>query len=554
MSENTPNKNDLTEEVKEQSAPEPFQSTIFTKHVYEEKKKRRFNGDIKRIVICAMAIVACVSIVASILLIIKLVPNNVGTTSSTTMSAPTESSGGTINSVDSSDGLENVKSFSVNNMSASYTFIPHRENFGEKVVTTWQIQGVDKSLTVSDSIASFIKNCLNIKYIKAMENTFDSPEEYYAYYGLSDSEATRGVVVQYEDGTEKIILVGSETPTNDGHYVTVTGDSKVYIVSNDIIDYYDYTPIEFANKTILTAMKKSSANSKYYNESDEISAYDYITISGSIFGNKPVRFEMSNSASKEYMPYQMTAPYNRPADSEFISKILAFAQDGMRANAVLGYVATEQNKKDLGLDKPKCVIECKIGEYKFKVIIGGFYREDSTELCMMIEGKTQIFSISAAALEFISEDYADMLSTDIVMENIYNIESVEFTDSTGKHTFNITHTPISGDEDMYNTDVKYKGQLTNTNHFKYLYQRVLFLTMHEFVFDADKSETVLKVVFKHIDDAPDTTLEITKIPNESRRYYVWVNGEVLGEVLKSPVEDIIENLAKYVAGQEVTAP
>ena len=33
---------------------------------------------------------------------------------------------------------------------------------------------------------------------------------------------------------------------------------------------------------------------------------------------------------------------------------------------------------------------------------------------------------------------------------------------------------------------------------------------------------------------------------------VWVDGTPLGEVLVSSVKDITDNLAKYVAGQEVT--
>ena len=47
-------------------------------------------------------------------------------------------------------------------------------------------------------------------------------------------------------------------------------------------------------------------------------------------------------------------------------------------------------------------------------------------------------------------------------------------------------------------------------------------------------------------------VEFTESENDRYHYVVWVDGTPLGEVLVSSVKDITDNLAKYVAGQEVT--
>ena len=280
MSEN-PNVNLPEDEIKEEALetaqpqeakPQAFdttESTIFQKHVYEEKKPIK-NGNKKRLFTCIIAVVLCAAIAGSAFLINKLIPND-------------DTSSFNSSTVDLSiklleydkivkpsfveiDGQQveidnNIKSVSIYNYYENYSFSPYYElNKDEKTTsssttssdkkkylysTKWQVNGIDRKLTKSGVIANHIIDCLNVTAIREMENTFDNLEDYYAYYGLDDS--TRGFTVEFTDGKEDlVIIVGDQLPSKDANYVTVSGDEKVYAVSSEFLKNYGFFPVDFA--------------------------------------------------------------------------------------------------------------------------------------------------------------------------------------------------------------------------------------------------------------------------------------------------------------------
>ena len=170
----------------------------------------------------------------------------------------------------------------------------------------------------------------------------------------------------------------------------------------------------------------------------------------------------------------------------------------------------------------------------------------------MVEGKTQIFYIDQVKFNFITNDIEKMFGTDLVMEDIYTIKAIEFTDSTGKHRFDIKHTPLDEKEDTFTTTITNNGVETNTQSFKYLYQRVLLLSLLDFETKAEKTDVILRVRFIRADTSKDKVLELTASPNDPYHYLAWVDGQVMGEVLKTTADDISESLAKYLKGEELT--
>ncbi|MBE6798529.1 MAG: DUF4340 domain-containing protein [Ruminococcaceae bacterium] len=546
-------------------------STVFSKRVYNEKKPVR-KGETKRILTVVVACVLCVAIGLSVFAVVKFLPEEQetasGNSSVLTNSIEVLKYDELVkNSTAKINGKEktvssNIKSFSINNYYESYTFSPYYVKSAGATVSSaassdpskpeydvmWQINGIDSNLTLSATIAAHIKNCLNITASREMPNTYPTLEEYYAAYGIDSENATRGVVVEFNDGTEDmVILVGDRIPTGNGNYVTVSGDEKVYVVGEETVKYYDYLPIDFADKTMVGTMLKTDSNKKYYDDQDELVYYDYIKLSGELIGDKPVTFTISKSPSAEFLPYFMSSPYNRPANKEFIAEIISFASTGLKADSLLTYKATDTSIKNCQLDKPKCVIEFKAGDYKFKIIVGGVIQEDSTSLPVMIEGKQQIFYVDQSVFDFIPSDLENMFGTDVVMENIYTLNALEYTDSNGVHRFNIIHTPIKGETDAYTTKIKKGGTEYDTVSFKNLYQRVLYLSLLDFDTEAKKGDLVLKVRFVH-KNYKDTVLEITECAESQYHYLVFVDGNVYGKVLKTSVNEITRYLDIYING------
>lgn len=552
-------------------------STVFQKRVYNEKKPVK-KGDTKRIVTVIVACVLCVAIGVSIFSVIKFLPKNTDVNSelsslpSTTVDVLSydklvKNSTAKVNGKNETVS-SNIKSFSINNYYEAYTFSPYYVKSSSSTASSntssttdkpkydamWQIKGVDSNLTLSTSIEAHMKNCLNIVATRAMENTYPTLEEYYKAYGIDKENFTRGVVVEFNDGTEDmVILVGDRIPTGSGNYVTVSGDEKVYVVSDSIIKYYDYLPIDFADKTMVGSLLKNDKSSKYFNEQDELVYFDYVKLSGELVGNKTISFKISDGPSAESMPYFMSSPYTRPANDEFISKIIALASGGLKADSLLTFKATDKNIKSCQLDKPKCVIEFKAGSYKFKLIVGGIIQEGSTNLPVMVEGKQQIFYVDKSVFDFIPSEIKEMFGVNIVMESIYSLKGMEYTYSKGTHRFDVIHTPIAGETDMYTTKIKKGSSEYDTVSFKNLYQRVLSLSLIDFDTSAKKGAVVLKIRFIH-KAYSDTVLELTECAESQYHYYVYVNGTIYGKVLKTSVEDIIKNLDLYLNGELVPEP
>lgn len=555
------------------------QSTIFQKHIYEDKKPVK-NGNKRRIITCVIAVALCAAIAGSAFLVRELIPNDEGTVSMNSSTVDFS-----IKLLDYNDIVKpavielngeqvevdnNIKGVSIYNYYENYSFAPYYEPAAEDEEdddssdsssseeksypydTKWQVNGIDRSLTLSSSISSHIKSCLTVTAIREMENTFDNLEEYYAYYGLDDS--TRGFTVEFTDGTEDlVIIVGDQLPSKDANYVTVSGDEKVYAVSSEFIKNYDYLPVDFADMTTVDAIEQNDSNKAYFNEAGDLARFDYITLSGRIFGDKPLRFEMSEGPSADFMPYMMMIPYRRPADETFIESVLSFANNGLDASRLYTFNATEENKKACALDDPACVIELKAGDYRFKLTVGGMVQEESTALSVMADGRPQIFSIDASFFDFVTDDYTEMFNQNFIMENIYTIKSVIFTDTEGSHEFSLTHTPIEGAEEAYNTAVKKGGAEMDDQSFKHLYQRVLMLSLLEFSTEEEPAEPILTVRFKYIGDYEDKVLEFTISPHDAYHCIAWVDGTPLGEVLKTSVDDIIKNLEVYNGGGTVPA-
>ncbi len=594
MSDN-PNKDKFeSEEQKtaptvEESTPDTKpQSTIFQKHVYETKKPVK-NGNIKRLIICAVALVICGAIVGSIFLTKSLLPDD---TASATSSVPEESTIPVIKlkdivkdstvKVDGKDAtvdtniesvyfINNFDEFTVKNYftevekkekattsSTSSTASTASTSSTAKTEythdTNWYVDGLDRDLTVSSAIYDAVKKCLTINAVREMPNSFSSVEEYHKYYGMKD-KLTAGVVVRFNDGTDMLtISLGQAVGTGDVFYVLTTLSDTVYAITTEYADYFFCSTKEFADPTVITPIEYSEDKKFYFNENKELARFDSIKITGEVFGNKTYTFGLATGASADYMPYKMTAPYTRPASSEFIGKILKIVNDGLEASVLYSYSVTEEDRKECGLDKPKCTVEVKIDDYKVKLIIGGF-RDDGTEsLSAMVEGKKQVFGIDKEDLAFLinaSNDITKLFNPGFILEEIYTVESFEMKVGSDKYKFNLKHTPRESDDKVMDTEVKLGSSTMNATYFKRIYGRVLMLSLLEFVTEAERAEPVLSVTFNFKDNGGSKKVDFTESPDDIYHYVAWVDGTPLGEVLKSSVTDILDCLEIYLDGGEV---
>ncbi len=587
MSDN-PNK-DMLDGEEQKTAPtvskdentEP-QSTIFQKHIYDTKKPVK-NGNMKRLIICIVALVICGAVVGSIFLTKSLLPKD---TASTTSSAPEESTIPVIKlkdivkdstvkvdgkdatvdtNIDSVYFINGLDEFTVKNY---FTKTPEKETASSSASSTtssaqkeqythdtnWYVEGIDRELTVSSTIYDAVKNCLTINAVREMPNNFSSVEEYHKYYGMKE-KLTAGVVVRFNDGTDMLtISLGQSVGTGDVFYVLTTLSDTVYAISTEYADHFFCSTKEFAEPTVIKPIEYSEDKKFYFNENKQLARFDSIKISGEVFGGKTYTFSLATGASADYIPYKMTSPYVRPASDEFIGKILNMINEGLEASALYSYSVTDKDREECGLDNPKCILEVKVADYKVKLIIGGYLNDGTETMTAMIEGKTQVFGIDKNDLAFLinaSNDVTKLFNPNFILEEIYTVESFEIKTRSDKYKFNLKHTPRESDKDVKDTEVKLGNSTMNASYFKRIYGRVLMLSLLEFVTEAEKTEPVLSVTFNFSGKGGSKKVEFTESPDDIYHCVAWVDGTPLGEVLKSSVTDIIDCLEIYLDGGEV---
>ncbi len=562
------------------------QSTIFVKHVYDTKKPAK-KGNFKRILICVIAAVLCGAIIGSIFLVEKLLPTE-NSSSNNSVAEEEEfdilkfkdivkSSYVTIKGEKEKVLVEtNIESVSYVNVLDEFVCLPvYVKNKVEDASsdtsssttyssskktylydTQWRVEGLDTKLTMSDSIGLKIQDSLEIKGFREMENTFSSVEEYHQYYGITDS-LNAGCVIKFNDGTETLtIKVGSSVAGGDAYYFVTSLSDTIYVVKAEYAEVFVCTTKTFAEPTILEAVTKTDSNKSYFNETtNKLGRFDSVKISGDVFGGKTYSFKMATGASADYMPYMMTAPYKRPADTTFLTNILNLANNGLEAIAMYSYTSTDKEKETYNLKNPKAVIEFKADKYTYTLTIGGVVGKDTDTQCMtvMVNGKNQIFGVAVDSFDFLieaSNDITKMFNPGFILEDLYSIKSFEMTDKTGKYKFDLTHTLREGETNVYDTVVKKGSTEMNTQSFKLIYQRVLMVSLTEYVLEAEYTEPVFSVKFNFIEGG-SKLVEFTESPDDIYHYTAWLDGTPLGEVIKSSVTDIEKCLETYLSGGEV---
>ncbi len=582
--------NEVELEVEPQNAEVPStesepQSTIFVKHVYDTKKPAK-KGSFKRILICVVAAVLCGAIIGSIFLVKNLIPaENSSSNASVTEEEEfdilkfkdiVKSSYVTIKGEKEKVEVEtNIESVSYVNVLDEFVCLPvyvknvKKEDTSSASSTTssnnkktylydtqWRVDGLDPKLTMSDSIGLKIQDSLEVKGFRKMENTFSSVEEYHEYYGITKS-LNAGCVIKFNDGTETLtIKIGSSVAGGDAYYFVTSLSDTIYVVKAEYAEVFMSTTKVFAEPTIIEAINKTDNNKSYFNETtNKLARFDSVKIYGDVFGGKTYAFKLATGTSADYMPYMMTAPYRRPADNVFITKMINFASDGLEAIAMYSYTSTDKEKEAYNLKNPKAVIEFKAGNYTYKLTIGGVVGKDTNTQCMtvMVEGKDQIFGVAVDSFDFLieaSNDITKMFNSGFILEDIHSIKSVEMADKTNKYKFDLKHTLREGETKVYDTVVKKGSTEMNAQSFKLIYQRVLMLSLTEYVLEEEYTKPVFSVKFNFIEGG-SKLIEFTESPDDIYHYTAWLDGTPLGEVIKSSVTDIEKCLEIYLSGGEV---
>lgn len=504
-------------------------STIFTAKSSDTVVKKKKTGDgKKRIVLTVVSLVLAVAVGLGIFAIVKFIPESATSSSNTEFGVPI---------VTFDNNTINTVTVSYEGMNSTFKkYLDESATSSSSGKYYWTVDGVDKKWTSSSSIEGYIKQFASLSALRSIELS-DNIE-----YGFDKPQFI--ATVKTDDGKHDYVFTVGNQIASMGEYYVSLNDRYYVMPENSIKALYAYST-DFANTTLFEPVDAEDLPN-YFNQS-VLSFFDYINVSGENF-EKDIRI-ICQKDDPSYNYYYMTSPYNRFADPEFLDGFFSMYTDGLYASGIYSYTSTNEELISYGLDKPVAELITKIGNYMIKITVGtlkdGYYPiifGDNSPIYKMSANNNSMFFVDSTV-----EEYVSVIT---IGDFITEISSFRFVFDGFDKTIKLTH----NQDDSSDWTASVDGDEVDATSVQNLYQHVILASPIITLFEAEKKDTVLKIIVSYADGSPDKLLEFTISDEGTRRYVSWVNGEAQGIVTKDRIDNIIENAKKVTNGELISSP
>ncbi|PYG89441.1 uncharacterized protein DUF4340 [Ruminiclostridium sufflavum DSM 19573] len=323
-----------------------------------------------------------------------------------------------------------------------------------------------------------------------------------AKYGL-DKPVT--IKVGLSDGSSKELQVGSYTPTEEGRYCKMAGDSKVYIVGTYYTSKFEPTYGYFVKKDILPVDAATLKTFSYEKNGQMQYAVDVV--------------------SEQEM--NITQPIKEVAETSEVTKMLQAVTQLTIADVI------DNNPSDLvkyGLDKPAFAIKYGDASTTKNILFGSYVGTGTVRYAKYAEGKS-VFSVDVAPLTFLDTKLDDVIYSFIYLPNIKDVSKVELLIDGKKSVCDIT-TAEDADDDKFKvngTDANMKNENGNSL-FRNMYQSMIGITMEKYEMNAKPSGTPEISIKYHMKDSKVVTVDL--ISKDSNYYYALKDGVYTNKVVQ----------------------
>lgn len=378
---------------------------------------------------------------------------------------------------------------------------------------------VDSS--AADSSASGVSSIIANKLIE--ENATDLSN-----YGL-DKPAT--VKIGLSDGSSKELEVGATSPTSDGVYVKVKGESKVYLISSYSADGLKPTRSNFLKKDILP-IDFNTLKTYAYEKNGQLQYKFNIT-------SEKTKSEASGSSTatttETISKVEIVEPQKEEAD---LTKVTPMFQ---AVTALTIKDVIDENPTDLskyGLDKPAFTLEFGDSNTTKKILFGKDV-EKGTVLYAKFADKNSVVTIDITGLTFLDVKLADILNVFINIPNIKDVSKIDLFIDGKTVVSEIVTNEEDSDKDQFKVngkDANMKGE-GDKSLFRAFYQAMIGITMDKYEPDAQPSGTP-EVTIKYYMKPDSKVVTIDFISKDNNYYYAMKDGVYTKRVvLKSKFDE-----------------
>ncbi len=434
--------------------------------------------------------------------------------------------------------VADIARIDVKNESGSFSVLSQTptvvDENGDEVTdaTVYTLVGYE-DLALQDGVADDVANDASVMGFDTIISTKGDLSD----FGLDDPRAS--VTVTYTDGTAARLRIGDVAAADAGTYIAFGDSDIVYLSSNDAVDAFLYSVLDFMTLEVTAAADDTDSSIARTIELSGTRYHDTIVLE-------------SNCDDALNSDYLMTEPKRMQADAVESADIAGDIR-GLYAEAAVYVNPDTATLASFGLDHPYARVRAKYADTTVTLIASA--PDDSGAVYLMKAGGRVIYTIQLGAVEWANTDISKLIPETVLDLNMEAVSGI--TVRTGSDSYDIT--VVTSTESVENDDGETED-VTTTNayvgdeqldfeHFSVFFQNLNGVQ----ITDPDASSgsgTLCTVTIRFSTGREDMTVMFA---DGGSKVSATLDGLTLGAVYKNTVSRLIAAADDLVNGRTVTS-
>lgn len=428
-----------------------------------------------------------------------------------------------------------VKSLEVTNSHGSYTIEKTKDADGDNEAQ-YSIDELEDLPLNTDIVNSLPVSLSSLEAEKLIDENISDLSQ----YGLEKPETK--VKVSFDDGSEKTICIGNDTPSGD-IYMCLDGENTVYAITSDTFSLFRYDTDYYISLVCLEAPETN----------DDYPIVNYLEINRKDL-DYPIRFEYdSKSADTDYSggtasTHVMTSPVFAYIDIGEGSTTVTHGLFGLTAYSAATVRPSDDEISFAGLDDPFCTVTMDTDDgYTRTLKIGNTMNINDTEYYLgMFDDIDIIYCFSKDDLPWVDMQPLDIASKLIFGTYFYDIGTMTVK-ADGHET--LVFTTEGTDSDDFS--VKLNGDDYDVERFQNFYKYLLNAQAEEiYTQEPDENDLICSVEIKRNDEFEDETVEFYK--GDGKSVIIKHNGvtSFINKVNYDYINVLLDNIDKVQTDED----
>lgn len=498
------------------------ESTVFSAPK-EHKHKAPKKGNKKRLTSIIAAALAVAVLIGGTVTVIKLIPELQDEEVADSIFEDI-----TVLDNDSS----NFKTVTITNSNGTFNFVTQKietTNDDGEVETTeyWTAEGIDATKLSTTTMESIISSAASITAIREINSKSASD--------CGFDEPSVKVTVDDKDGNSYAFFIGDESSDMLGYYFMLEGSDKIYVVAAGEFSDFLFSLNDLGDKTSIPATLFEADTSENKTEDGSYAYFDSLTLSGKNFPETVTIINNNeDTASAEIVPYLITTPTKRYANSSNLSSLVSLFSNTTTVEGNYAFDITDETLKQYRLDNPDVIVTMTIeGESKSFEISA----IDNTYCAVIYDGATMIRKVSTDSFAFMSLKAEDFYNKNPFLYAISDLSSLSLKTDEDDIKFDISITEDEDSNKVYN--ISANGTKITASDFQDFYADFVMIECSDFTIEDVSGEPNASIIFD-LNDGSDVTINFYKV--NATQYQYSIDGVNMGRITSSAYTKMIRNI------------